>query len=61
MNPKTKNFSDFKKFVDQELTLNKHKKIAMFYTGGIRCEKASSYMLKKGFNNLFQLKGGILQ
>ena len=33
----------------------------MFCTGGIRCEKASSYMIKKGFNNVFQLKGGILQ
>ena len=61
LNPKTKNFSDFKKFVDKKLSLNKHKKIAMFCTGGIRCEKASSYMLRKGFKNLYQLKGGILQ
>ena len=61
LNPKTKNFSDFKKFVDKELSLNKHKQIAMFCTGGIRCEKASSYMLRKGFKNLYQLKGGILQ
>ena len=59
--PKTKNFSEFKKFVDKELTSQNQKKIAMFCTGGIRCEKASSYMLKKGFKNLYQLKGGILR
>ena len=58
---KIKKFSEFKKFVDKELTNKKNKKIAMFCTGGIRCEKASSYMLKKGFKNLFQLQGGILK
>ena len=58
--PKIKNFSEFKKFVDKELTNQHHKQIAMFCTGGIRCEKASSYMLKKGLKNLYQLKGGIL-
>jgi len=57
----TKNFSDFKKFVDNYLFSQKEKKIAMFCTGGIRCEKASSFMINKGFNNIFQLKGGVLK
>jgi len=61
INPKTKNFSEFKRYVDKHLSENKNRKIAMFCTGGIRCEKASSYMLNKGFKNIFQLKGGILQ
>jgi len=61
INPKTKNFSEFKKFVNFSLNKFKDKKIAMFCTGGIRCEKASSYMLKKGFKNLYQLEGGILK
>ena len=61
INPKTKNFSKFKQYVDKNLSENKNQKIAMFCTGGIRCEKASSYMLNMGFKNIFQLKGGILQ
>ena len=61
INPKTKSFSDFKKFVVNNLSHKKNKKIAMFCTGGIRCEKASSYMTEKGFNDLYQLKGGILK
>ena len=61
LSTKTKNFSEFKKFVDKELSPQNHKQIAMFCTGGIRCEKASSYMSKKGFKNLYQLKGGILK
>ena len=61
INPKTNNFSEFKKFVDKNLFVNKNTKIALFCTGGIRCEKASSYMLQQGFNNILQLKGGILQ
>ena len=60
-NPNTKNFSDFKNYVKKNLKEKKEKKIAIFCTGGIRCEKASSYMLKKGFKNVFQLKGGILK
>ena len=61
LNPNTKNFSDFKSFIDNKLFSQNYKKIALFCTGGIRCEKASSYMLQKGFKNLFQLKGGILK
>jgi len=61
INPKTENFSEFKDFVNNELLNYKEKKIAMFCTGGIRCEKASSYMISKGFKNISQLKGGILK
>ena len=61
INPNTKNFSDFKKYIHDSLSSQKNKKIAMFCTGGIRCEKASAYMVKKGFKNVFQLKGGILK
>ena len=55
----TKSFREFpKKF--KELKLSKKQKIAMYCTGGIRCEKASAYLKKKGFKNIFQLEGGIL-
>ena len=60
LNPQTKKFSEFKKFVNKKLSKYNNKKIAMFCTGGIRCEKASSYMLNKGYKKLYQLKGGIL-
>ena len=61
VNPKTQSFTEFKKFIDKELNNKKNNKIAMFCTGGIRCEKASSYMIRKGFENVYQLKGGILK
>jgi UPF0176 protein len=54
-------FSQFPEFVEQNLDPKKHKKVAMFCTGGIRCEKASSYMLAHGFENVYHLKGGILK
>ena len=60
--PNTKSFREFPEWVDQELKpmMNKKtKKIAMFCTGGIRCEKASSYLLKEGFEEVLQLQGGI--
>ena len=60
INPNTKSFTDFKNFVDKNLSKSKNKKIAMFCTGGIRCEKASSYMIAKGFKNISQLDGGII-
>ena len=56
-NPKVKNFRDFPTYFKK---FNKNNKIAMFCTGGIRCEKASIYLKRKGFKNIFQLKGGIL-
>jgi len=61
INPKTNSFTEFKHFVDKDLKKFKKSKIAMFCTGGIRCEKASSYMMLKGFKNINQLKGGILK
>lgn len=61
IDPGTERFSEFKDFVGRELDPKKHKKIAMFCTGGIRCEKASSYMLGQGFQEVFHLKGGILK
>jgi UPF0176 protein len=56
-NPKVNNFREFPKYLNK---LDKKKPVAMFCTGGIRCEKASIYLNKKGFKNVFQLKGGIL-
>ena len=57
INPKIKNFRDFPRFLKK---VAKNKPVAMFCTGGIRCEKASAYLSKKGFKNTFQLKGGVL-
>jgi len=57
INPNVKNFKEFPNYLK---TLDKDKTIAMFCTGGIRCEKASIFLEKKGFKNVFQLKGGIL-
>jgi UPF0176 protein len=61
INPETTSFSEFSEYVDLNLDPEKNKKIAMFCTGGIRCEKASSYMLSKGFKEVYHLKGGILK
>jgi len=61
IDPKTKRFRDFPAFVSDTLDPSIHKKVAMFCTGGIRCEKASSYMLQQGFKEVFHLKGGILK
>ena len=60
IDPKTKSFTEFKSYLKDNLSEAKDKKIAMFCTGGIRCEKISSYMIKKGFKNVNQLHGGIL-
>ena len=57
INPNIANFRDFPKYLKK---INKTKPVAMFCTGGIRCEKASVYLEKKGFKNIYQLKGGIL-
>jgi UPF0176 protein len=61
VDPRIKRFGEFKDFVKNELDPAKHRKVAMFCTGGIRCEKASSYMLAQGFEEVFHLKGGILK
>ena len=57
VNPKVKHFREFPKYLNK---LDKKKPVAMFCTGGIRCEKTSVYLNQKGFKNVFQLKGGIL-
>ena len=61
INPNTETFREFPGYIDEKLTPNKNKKIAMFCTGGIRCEKATSLMLEKGFENVYHLQGGILK
>tara|TARA_Y100001968_G_scaffold195210_1_gene179072 strand:- start:6333 stop:7295 length:963 start_codon:yes stop_codon:yes gene_type:complete len=65
LNPSTKKFSQFPEWVERILKPivkeKKPRKIAMFCTGGIRCEKASSYLVKKGFTGVSQLHGGILR
>ena len=57
INPEINNFREFPKYLKK---LDKNKNIAMFCTGGIRCEKAGVYLNKKGFKNVYQLKGGII-
>lgn len=61
LNPETVSFTDFADFVAQNLDPQQHKKVAMFCTGGIRCEKATAYLLQQGFQDVFHLKGGILK
>jgi UPF0176 protein len=61
IDPKTTTFREFPQYVEQNLDKNKNKKVAMFCTGGIRCEKASSYMLSEGFDEVYHLQGGILK
>lgn len=61
IDPKTATFRSFPEYVKANLDPKVHKKVAMFCTGGIRCEKASSYMLHEGFEEVFHLKGGILK
>ncbi len=61
ISPHTENFRQFPAWVADNLDAQKHTKVAMFCTGGIRCEKASSYLLNQGFENVYQLDGGILQ
>ena len=59
LNPNTKSFRDFPKYINRQ-KIEKDQPIAMYCTGGIRCEKASSYLLKNGYKNVYQLDGGIL-
>ena len=60
IDPKTRSFRQFPDYVQQNLNPVTQKKIAMYCTGGIRCEKASSFLLSQGFREVYQLKGGIL-
>jgi UPF0176 protein len=61
VDPRLNTFGEFPEWVKKNLDPAKNKKIAMFCTGGIRCEKASSYMMAHGFDEVYHLKGGILK
>jgi UPF0176 protein len=61
VDPGLKSFGQFKDFAAQKLDPARHRKVAMFCTGGIRCEKASAYLKSRGFAEVFHLKGGILK
>lgn len=61
INPDTEDFTEFAKFVDEHLAAQKDKKIAMYCTGGIRCERSTAYLKQKGFKHVYHLKGGILR
>jgi UPF0176 protein len=60
VNPQTRTFSDWPAFVAAELDPGRHRRVAMFCTGGIRCEKASAYLLARGFAEVYHLQGGVL-
>ncbi|RDV26010.1 rhodanese-related sulfurtransferase [Alteromonas aestuariivivens] len=61
IDPKTKTFREFPQYVKEQLDPGKHKKVAMFCTGGIRCEKSTAYLKEQGFEEVYHLEGGILQ
>ena len=61
LNPKTESFRDFPGYVKEKLDAKKHTKVAMFCTGGIRCEKSTAYLKEQGFDEVYHLKGGILK
>ncbi len=61
LDPGIKSFGQFKDFAARNLDPAKHRRVAMFCTGGIRCEKASAYLLARGFAEVYHLKGGILK
>lgn len=61
VDPKTESFRQFPEYVRQNYNPEKHKKVAMFCTGGIRCEKASAFMKREGFEEVYHLEGGILK
>src|SRR5579871_852093 len=61
LDPKLKSFGAFREFAARSLDPEKHRRIAMFCTGGIRCEKASAHLLARGFAEVYHLKGGILR
>nr|WP_317889711.1 rhodanese-related sulfurtransferase [Spongiibacter pelagi] len=61
VDPKTKTFREFPEYVREHYDPSRHKKVAMFCTGGIRCEKASAFMKQEGFEEVYHLEGGILK
>jgi UPF0176 protein len=61
INPETRTFREFPEYVKETLDPARHKKVAMFCTGGIRCEKSTAYLKEQGFEEVYHLKGGILK
>ena len=61
VNPNTTSFREFPEYVKNNMNPNKHKKIAMYCTGGIRCEKSTAYMKEQGYGEVYHLEGGILK
>lgn len=61
INPETGSFREFPQYVKDHLDLDKHKKVAMYCTGGIRCEKSTAYLKEQGFENVYHLQGGVLK
>jgi len=61
VNPNTRSFREFPDYVAENLDPQQHKKVAMFCTGGIRCEKSTAYLKQQGFSEVFHLRGGILK
>ena len=61
LDPNTKTFREFPQYVAENLDPQKHKKVAMYCTGGIRCEKSTAYMKEQGFEEVYHLEGGILK
>jgi len=61
VNPDTETFRQFPDYVQNNMNPNKHKKVAMFCTGGIRCEKSTAYLKEQGFEEVYHLQGGILK
>lgn len=61
INPKTNTFREFPEYAKEQLNPEKHKKVAMFCTGGIRCEKSTAYLKQLGFEEVYHLEGGILK
>ena len=59
--PQTQSFREFPDYARDRLDPQQHKKLALFCTGGIRCEKATAYLLQQGFEEVYHLKGGILK
>ncbi|PSN19727.1 hypothetical protein C7271_05830 [filamentous cyanobacterium CCP5] len=61
VNPQTQSFREFPDYVQRHLNPQNHRRVAMFCTGGIRCEKATAYLLSQGFEQVYHLRGGILK
>ncbi|PTY36263.1 hypothetical protein BGP77_02835 [Saccharospirillum sp. MSK14-1] len=61
VNPNTQTFREFPEYVERELDPERHTKVAMFCTGGIRCEKSTAFLKEKGFDEVYHLEGGILK